>query len=51
MRLVAGEGRQTAGAVSLRPLDLNYLRAEIGEELSAVGTCHKVAKVEHAHAL
>ena len=49
--IVAGEGRYATGGVALKPLNLDDFRAEIGEELGAVGACDMVREVEYAYAL
>ena len=51
MRLVVGEGRQAAGRVALRSLDLDDLSAEIGKEFGAVGAGDMLREVEYADAL
>ena len=51
VRLVVGEGRQAAGRVALRSLDLDDLSAEIGKEFGAVGAGDMLREVEYADAL
>ena len=51
VRLVFRERRQTAGGITAGPLDLDDVRAEVGEELGAVRARDVVGKVEDARAL